>query len=82
MKLVNVETKQYTAVEEKDSGWLDWEGAINRLVCRGSGHFAFSDWRQITRFLNVGYEFDVRVCRSVGNMTEHTGKRMSFRIED
>jgi len=77
-KLANTETGQFTRIKLNEFGHYDYEGAINRLISRAMpGYYAGS-----TAHYNFSEqaEFDVEICRSCGDLQEHTGERISFKI--
>lgn len=82
MKLINTDNNQFTAIKNREYGWPDYQEAANRLAARlMPGYYA-----DCISHLNLENrpertEFDVEIVRSIGGMTEHTGKYISVRIE-
>ena len=82
MKLINTDNNQFTAIKNRESGGTDYQGAADRLTARlMPGHYADSISHLNLENRPERTEFDVEIVRSVGGMTEHTGKYISVRIE-
>ncbi len=73
MRLKNQCSGKYTRITDADAGEFDsrddaLKSAANRLITREYGSDCFA--HRAVGWSNLPNEFEVRVCRAVGDMTE------------
>lgn len=82
MKFRNEETGQWTKVKKDQFGYPEYQAAADRLVTRMEpGYFAgpihYYDIDRRTSLINIKLE----ICRSLGDLIEHTGRHIYIKIE-
>jgi hypothetical protein len=78
MKLHCIDTGKWTLIKNNEFGEPDISAAADRLVARENpGYFA----SRAVGWDNLPDKFNASLCRSIGDLTEHTGERYEFRIE-
>lgn len=84
MKLLCIDTGQKTKITVNEFGEPEISEAADRLVIRseGRGYFAghVPDWDRL-RWLDTT-EFTAEICCAAGDLTEHTGRSLDFRVID
>lgn len=83
LKMINVETGQYTKIKLKGWGEYDFGAAADRLAARERpGYYAGGhDLPDFDRYPDRT-EFEREFCRPLGDLEQHTGEFFHVRIEE
>ena len=83
MKLVDIETNRWTKITYNKSGFRDFDGALDRLTSRQyPGYFASKSWAGQNDYMRTNNEggMSFEICRVVGELTEHTGDKITVQV--
>ena len=78
--LKNIETGRWTRVHRDELGEPDIKGAADRLVARDTPGYFPTGVSYVPEYFRPGWKFTVEIVRSVGDLTERTGRWETFQL--